>query len=423
MHPNRPSKLAQSSGAMRRVSSAATLSNLIISARSRMGSSLHAIIILTIMVVLFALSMFMTPQHQHLKAAMLAPHVGQDPMQTATAAHAAAARAAAAQATEAAHGLLPSAAACHAEQGAEYGGDVVKWGENHLQLLDLEASVQRECSACCAACQAASAQGCNVWVWCGEAAGCGARKHQECWLKKQQDMRLTHIAGGRGTNWTSGALFDDAARSTLLAAEQARLQALHDDASLPLVCLDVAIKASLPAASSSCCSPSSHPGRPRIPAALHRCGGGLLQQLLHGEKGTVPEGQAGAGQRYSFRGRPFYRIIHGFINQAGAETDSVFGGQFKDDPAGLRLKHDRKGLLSMANTGPDSNTSHFSVMVDAAPHLDGHYTIFGEAVDGFEVIDAINALAVGQPDTQPPPRRARPSQTARRYAKGRTCQI
>lgn len=44
-----------------------------------------------------------------------------------------------------------------------------------------------------------------------------------------------------------------------------------------------------------------------------------------------------------------------------------------------------QGLLSMANTGPDSNTSHFSVMVDAAPHLDGHYTIFGEAVDGFEV--------------------------------------
>jgi peptidyl-prolyl isomerase D len=39
----------------------------------------------------------------------------------------------------------------------------------------------------------------------------------------------------------------------------------------------------------------------------------------------------------------------------------------------------------MANTGPDSNTSHFSIMVAPAPHLNGHYTIFGEAVDGFEV--------------------------------------
>jgi peptidyl-prolyl isomerase D len=44
-----------------------------------------------------------------------------------------------------------------------------------------------------------------------------------------------------------------------------------------------------------------------------------------------------------------------------------------------------QGLLSMANTGPDSNSSHFSIMVEAAPHLDGRYTIFGEAVDGHEV--------------------------------------
>lgn len=39
----------------------------------------------------------------------------------------------------------------------------------------------------------------------------------------------------------------------------------------------------------------------------------------------------------------------------------------------------------MANTGPDTNDSHFSIMINKAPHLDGHYTIFGEAVDGFEV--------------------------------------
>jgi hypothetical protein len=49
------------------------------------------------------------------------------------------------------------------------------------------------------------------------------------------------------------------------------------------------------------------------------------------------------------------------------------------------LAADMQGLLSMANTGPNSNTSHFSIMVETAPHLDGHYTIFGEAVDGFEV--------------------------------------
>lgn len=76
----------------------------------------------------------------------------------------------------------------------------------------------------------------------------------------------------------------------------------------------------------------------------------------------------------------------------------MFGGQFKDDAGGLRLVHDRKGLLSMANTGPNTNTAHFSIMVAAAPHLNGHYTIFGEAVDGHAVIDAINALARGKKD-------------------------
>lgn len=39
----------------------------------------------------------------------------------------------------------------------------------------------------------------------------------------------------------------------------------------------------------------------------------------------------------------------------------------------------------MANAGPDTNTSHFSILMGPAPHLDGHYTIFGEVVEGFEV--------------------------------------
>jgi peptidyl-prolyl isomerase D len=94
----------------------------------------------------------------------------------------------------------------------------------------------------------------------------------------------------------------------------------------------------------------------------------------------------------------FYRIIDHFINQAGVGTDSIYGGQFKDEPGGLALKHDRAGLLSMAQSGPDTNDSHFSLMMNAAPHLNGHHVIFGELVSGWEVAQAINALAVGQPD-------------------------
>jgi peptidyl-prolyl isomerase D len=78
------------------------------------------------------------------------------------------------------------------------------------------------------------------------------------------------------------------------------------------------------------------------------------------------------------QGQPFYRIIDQFIDQSGAWTESIYGGQFKDDPGGLALRHDRPGLLSMANTGPDTNGSHFSIVVSPARHLDGKYTIFGE---------------------------------------------
>lgn len=80
-----------------------------------------------------------------------------DAAQTATAVHAAAAKAAAAQATAAAQGVLPSAAACHAEHGAEYSGDVIKWGESHLQVSLQEVSapaapqqLHKMLLACCA---------------------------------------------------------------------------------------------------------------------------------------------------------------------------------------------------------------------------------------------------------------------------------
>lgn len=98
------------------------------------------------------------------------------------------------------------------------------------------------------------------------------------------------------------------------------------------------------------------------------------------------------------QGAFFYRIIDQFIDQSGAGTESVFGGHFADDPGGLALKHDRPGLLSMANTGPDTNGSHFSIVVAPAPHLDGHYTIFGELVTGWDVAERINQLARGKPD-------------------------
>ena len=52
----------------------------------------------------------------------------------------------------------------------------------------------------------------------------------------------------------------------------------------------------------------------------------------------------------------------------------------------------------MANSGPDSNTSHNSIMLNPAPHLDGKYTVFGQVVEGMEVAEAVNALSKGLRD-------------------------
>lgn len=99
-------------------------------------------------------------------------------------------------------------------------------------------------------------------------------------------------------------------------------------------------------------------------------------RCVAGERGIAPAGHEGAGKAYWLKGAPFYRIIDAFIDQSGAGTDSALpgGGTFDDDPGGLALKHNRGGLLSMANIGPDTNGSHFSIVVAPAPHLDGKYT-------------------------------------------------
>lgn len=69
----------------------------------------------------------------------------------------------------------------------------------------LPVALQDTAGSCCEACQAASARGCNVWVWCGDPDGCGGRAYRECWLKRQRSMALNAIAGKRGERllWVS----------------------------------------------------------------------------------------------------------------------------------------------------------------------------------------------------------------------------
>lgn len=105
------------------------------------------------------------------------------------------------------------------------------------------------------------------------------------------------------------------------------------------------------------------------------------------------------GKNY-FDGLLFHRIVSGFVIQGGDPEGTGMGGPGYQFPNEISedLKHDSKGVLSMANAGPDTNGSQFFVTLAPTPNLDGGYSVFGRVVEGQEVVDAIGQVAVGGQD-------------------------
>jgi peptidyl-prolyl cis-trans isomerase A (cyclophilin A) len=102
--------------------------------------------------------------------------------------------------------------------------------------------------------------------------------------------------------------------------------------------------------------------------------------------------RTGAEQRRPlYDGTVFHRVIPDFMIQGGDPLGTGTGGPgytFGDETGGPR-RFDRPGYLAMANAGPDTNGSQFFITQVPTPWLDGKHTIFGEVVDGMQVVEAI----------------------------------
>lgn len=104
-----------------------------------------------------------------------------------------------------------------------------------------------------------------------------------------------------------------------------------------------------------------------------------------------------------YSGTTFHRIIKDFMIQGGdpsgtgAGGESIFGGKFQDEIS-PELKHTGAGIISMANSGPNSNGSQFFITLAPCPWLDGKHSIFGRVSGGMEVVQRLGSTATTEDD-------------------------
>ena len=127
-----------------------------------------------------------------------------------------------------------------------------------------------------------------------------------------------------------------------------------------------------------------------------------FRSLCTGEKGISPT----SGKPLSYKDSIFHRVIKDFMCQGGDFTapsdrlgtggESIYGDKFEDE--NFTLHHDKPFLLSMANSGPNTNGSQFFITTVPTPHLDGKHVVFGEVIEGKSIVRQLERSEKGAND-------------------------
>jgi cyclophilin family peptidyl-prolyl cis-trans isomerase len=141
-----------------------------------------------------------------------------------------------------------------------------------------------------------------------------------------------------------------------------------------------------------------------ITVAVIKTNMGLIELELFADKAvkTVQNFVGLAGKKY-YDGIIFHRVIDNFMIQGGDPTGTGMGGESLwgkpfEDEVNTGLKHSSEGILSMANSGPNTNGSQFFITLKATSWLDGKHTVFGKVIKGMDVVKAIGKVKTGQGD-------------------------